>query len=290
MRERDTYPAGVPCWLDTAQPDPKGATEFYGGLFGWSFADQMPDGSPTSYFVATLRDLPVAGVGGQPEGTPDGPATWSHYVAVESADQAAAKAKNAGGSVIMEPFDVLDAGRMAVLADPEGASFCVWEAKDLPGAVLVNEYGTWNFSELNTRDLDGAAQFYGAVFGWERSGFEMNGMEFSMFRMPGYGEFLEQRNPGLRDEMAEQSAPEGFEDAVTWIIPMDQNQVPADVPPHWSVTFAVEDADESAKRAGELGGTVVAGPMDAGPTRMAIITDPAGATFSITRYYPSNER
>jgi predicted enzyme related to lactoylglutathione lyase len=289
MRERDRYPAGVPCWIDTNQPDPKPATEFYGGLFGWSFTDQGPEAGP-SYFIGTIDDLAVAGVGHQPEGAPEGPAWWNQYVAVESADDAAAKVKGAGGEVKMEPFDIPDAGRMSVLADPEGATFCVWEAKGMPGAALVNEYGTFNFSELNTRDVDSAAKFYADAFGWEMSSFEADGAQFQMFRLPGYGEHLEQRNPGFIESMAEQDAPEGFADVVAAILPMDQTGMPAEVPPHWSITFSVEDADASAEKAGELGGAVVAGPMDAGPTRRATVTDPAGAAFGISRYYSPGER
>ena len=132
---------------------------FYSGLFGWEFEDRMPADSPGRYFVAQLRGRDVAAVGSQPEGLPATP-VWNTYVWVDSADEATTKAKDAGGRVLVEPFDVLDAGRMAMLADPEGAAFCVWQAKEHKGAQLVNEPGTWNFSELNTRDPDGAEDFY----------------------------------------------------------------------------------------------------------------------------------
>jgi len=282
MFERDQYPAGVPCWVDTDQPDPDAAVEFYGGLFGWEFDGGMPDDAPVKYFVAQLRGKDVAGVGGRPDDAPQTPVAWNNYVAVESADDATGKVEDHGGSVVMEPFDVLDAGRMAVFADPEGAVFCVWEAKTSPGAVLVNEPGTWNFSELNTRDPDGAKRFYGAVFGWESSSFSIEGAEFSMFRMPGYGDFLARRVPGLRDDLTGQGAPEGFEDAVAWIVPVSDEAVP----PHWSITFAVDDADAVAARAAELGGTIAVEPFDAGPTRTAVVSDPQGATFSISKYTP----
>lgn len=174
MLERDGYPPGVPCWVDTGQPDPEAAVAFYGDLFGWEFEDRTPAGSPQRYFVAQLRGRDVAGVGSQPEGAPSTP-VWNTYIWVESADHAVAKVKDAGGSVLMEPFDVSDAGRMGVFADPSGAVFCVWQAKEGKGAQLVNEPGTWNFSELNTRDPEGAKAFYGAVFGWEAGSLDTDG-------------------------------------------------------------------------------------------------------------------
>ena len=119
MLERDGYLPGVPCWVDTAQPDPEAAVAFYGGLFGWDLEDVMPPGSPGQYFMARLRGGAVAAIGSQPQGAPP-MAVWNTYIWVESADEAAAKVRAAGGRVVAEPFDVLDAGRMAVVTDPEG--------------------------------------------------------------------------------------------------------------------------------------------------------------------------
>ena len=285
MIERDGYPAGVPCWIDTAQPDPDAAADFYSGLFGWEFEDRMPPDSPGKYLVATLRGRDVAAVGSQQEGAPPMP-VWNTYVWVDSADDAAAKAIEAGGSVLAEPFEIPGAGRMAVLADREGAAFCVWQAKGHMGATLVNEPNTWNFSEINTRDIDAAKAYYGELFGWSASEFDMEGMHFGMFGQPGYGEFLAQRDPELRERLSGDGAPEGFEDAVTWLVPMSSEQFPAEVPPHWSVTFAIDDADAIAKRAAELGGEVVVPPFVAGPTRTVVLKDPQGATFSASKYQP----
>ena len=165
MQERESYPPGVPCWLDTMQPDPDAAKEFYGGLFGWEFDDRAPQGSPGPYYVARLHGLDVAAIGGPSEAGAS--PFWNTYTAVESADRAAARVREAGGNVISEPMDVPDAGRMAVFADAQGAVFSVWEAGAFIGAQVVNEPGTWNFSELNTRDPKAAASFYKAVFGWD---------------------------------------------------------------------------------------------------------------------------
>jgi uncharacterized protein len=285
MLERDGYPAGVPCWVDTAQPDPEAAVGFYSGLFGWEFEDRMPAGSPGRYFVARIRGRDVAAVGSQPEGM-QGPPAWNMYVWVDSADEAAATAKDAGGSVLMEPFDVGEAGRMAVLADPEGAAFCVWEAKGHRGAQLVNEHATWNFNELNTRDPGGAQTFYRAMFGWAATTLVTGDGGFTMWRRPGYGDFLAERDPGLRERLASDGAPEGFEDAVAWLVRMTADQFPDDTPSHWSTTFAVDDADEIAERAAELGGTVLAPPFDAPWVRMTVIRDPQGATFTASKYVP----
>src|SRR4051794_36880009 len=237
MLERDGYLPGVPCWIDTSQPDPEAAVAFYSDLFGWEFENVMPPDAPGRYFVARLRGGDVAAVGSQPEGAPPA-AVWNTYIWVESADDAAAKVVDAGGRVVMAPFDVMDAGRMAVLADPEGAAFCVWQAKQHRGARIVNEPGSLNFNGLNTRDAERAKSFYGAVFGWQMLDLGGGG---AMWRLPGYGEFLERSDPGLRERIAEAGAPDGFADVVATLTPIGDEQ--PDVPAHWSVTFAVDDAD-----------------------------------------------
>jgi predicted enzyme related to lactoylglutathione lyase len=210
-------------------------------------------------------------------------ATWNTYIWVDSADEAAAKAKDAGGTVLSEPFDVMDAGRMAVLADPEGAAISVWQAKDHRGARIVNEAGSLNFNGLNTRDVEGAKAFYGSVFGWTTLVLE-GGAE--MWTLPGYGDHLEERNPGLRKQVAESGGPAGFEDVVASIVPLAGDQ--PDVPAHWSVTFAVDDADAIAAKAKELGGKVIVPPFDAPWVRMAVLADPAGATFIASKFVPEN--
>lgn len=283
MFERDGYPPGVPCWVDTLQPDPEAALAFYGGLFGWEFQEATPPGAPQQYFIAKLRGADVAGVGSQPDAMPGTP-VWSTYMGVESADQAAVKVAGEGGTVVMGPVDVGPAGRMGVVADPAGATFCVWQAGDRRGAQLVNEPGSWNFSELNTRDPRGAKAFYGAVFGWETGESAMEGGDF--WRRPGYAEFLERSDPDLRKRHADVGAPEGFEDAVAWLLPMTSERFGEDTPSHWSTTFAVDDADAVADRATELGGKVLVAPMDAPWVRLAVLSDPQGAVFTASRFTP----
>jgi predicted enzyme related to lactoylglutathione lyase len=282
MPQRDRYLPGVPCWIDTSQPDPEAAVDFYAGLFGWEFESVMPPGAPTKYFMGRLRGLDVAAVSSLPE--PASPrAMWDTYIAVESADQTAAEVREAGGGVVKEPFDVPNAGRMAVLTDPEGAVFCIWQAREFKGARVVNEPGSVNFNDLHTRDVDGAREFYGAVLGWQT--LELGG-GFEAWTLPGYGDHLQQDDPDLRKRLAEFGGPTGFEDVVASIAPIADDQ--PDVPAHWGVTFAVDDADAVAAKAEELGGTLVVPPFDAPWVRMTVVTDPQGATFVASKFVPEN--
>jgi hypothetical protein len=280
--ERDHYIPGVPCWIDTSQPDPDAAVGFYGGLFGWEFESLMPPGAPAAYHLARLRGLEVAAVSSLPESAPR-KAMWDTYVAVESADEATSKVREAGGGVVKEPFDVPGAGRMAVLTDPEGAVFCVWQARGFKGARVVNEPGSLNFNTLRTRDVDAAKAFYGAVFGWGT--LRLDG-GFEAWTLPGYGDDLERDDPGLRKRVAELGGPKGFEDVVASVVPIADDE--PDIPAHWGVTFAVDDADAVARKAEELGGTVVVPPLDAPWVRMTVIADPQGATFVASKFVPEN--
>jgi predicted enzyme related to lactoylglutathione lyase len=282
MLERDGYLPGVPCWVDTSQPDPEAAVAFYRGVFGWDLEDTMPPGSPGQYFIARVDGRDVAAVGSQPEGAPPA-ATWNTYVWVQSADEAAAKVRAAGGRVLTDPFDVADAGRMAVFTDPEGAAFCVWQANRHKGAQLVNAPGSLNFNTLSTRERDRAKSFYGTVFGWET--LELGGGA-EMWRLTGYGDYLQRGDPEMRERTAQSGAPAGFEDVVAALNPLGDDE--PDVPANWSVTFAVEDADATAAKAEELGGRVIAPPFDAPWVRMTVIADPQGATFTASKFVPEN--
>ncbi|HEY1507656.1 MAG TPA: VOC family protein [Solirubrobacteraceae bacterium] len=283
MAERDGYIPGVPCWIDTSHPDPDAASAFYGELFGWTFEDAMPPGSDSKYFTARLRDGDVAGIGAVAPGAPP-MALWNTYVWVDSTDDTASKVVDAGGKTLVEPFDVMDAGRMAVFADPEGAAFCVWQAKQHKGARIVNEAGALNFNGLHTRDAAAAKSFYGAVFGWDTLTLD-GGAE--MWTLPGYGDYLERLTPGLRKMVAEVGAPDRFVDVVASINPISDGET--DTPAHWSVTFAVDDADAIAQRAAELGGRVLAKPFDAPWVRTTVLADPQGATFIASKFVPENQ-
>ncbi len=281
MPERDGYIPGVPCWIDTTQPDPTAAVGFYGGLFGWELEDGMPEGSGSHYFIGRIRGGDAAAIS-SPMGDAPPMAVWNTYIWVDDADVAAKAAAGAGGAVLAEPFDVMDAGRMAVIADPEGAVFCVWQAKEHKGAQVVNEHGALNFNGLATRDVEGAKRFYGAVFGWNVLSLPGG----PMWTLPGYGDHLEESSPGLREQMAQMGAPDGFIDVVASLNPIAADD--ADTTPHWSVTFGVDDVEATAAKAAELGGEVLLGPVDAPWTRMAVIRDPQGATFVASQFVPEN--
>jgi predicted enzyme related to lactoylglutathione lyase len=261
MSERDEYPPGVPCWVDTLQPDPDAAVRFYGDLMGWTFAGpgEMPGEPAGRYFVARFRGRDVAGVGSQP--VRGAPVVWSTYVSVASADDTAKKVESAGGKVLAKPFDVPPAGRDAVFADPAGAVFGAWEPRDRKGAQYVTEPGGWSMSILNPPDTKGAKVFYGAVFGWNTESMDMNGQELTLWRLPGYvGGEPEQPVP--RDVVAVMMAGGG--------------------PPNWAVDFRVPDADAAVEKAKSLRARVLAPPFDIPRFRQAVLADPQGAVFSVS--------
>jgi predicted enzyme related to lactoylglutathione lyase len=249
------------------------AADFYGQLFGWEIKDVMPPDSPGTYLIGQIRGGDVAAVSSIPDGAPP-IATWNTYIDVADTDATAARVKDSGGAVLMDPFDVMAAGRMAVFADPEGAVFMVWQAKEQIGAQVVNEHGALNFNTLHTRDADAAKAFYNAVFGWTVLALPSG----DMWTLPGYGDHLELSTPGLREMVAQSGAPADFVDVVAPVLPIGDDL--PDLPAHWSVTFGVDDADAIAARATELGGTVVVPPTDAPWVRMTVISDPAGANSS----------
>jgi uncharacterized protein len=259
MSERDAYENGTPSWADHSSSDPEAAARFYSGLFGWETEDVMPPDAGSHYFMARVRGRDVAAISSQMN---PGPVVWTTYIAVDDADATAAKVGDAGGQVFAEPFDVFDSGRMAVLADNSGAPFSIWQARRHIGAGLVNEPGTMCWNELLTRDADGAKRFYGAVFGWRTSAMPFEGGEYTLWHLPGEGE---------------------PEPAVGGMMPMVGEQWPTDLPPHWSVYFAVEDTDSTCSRSESLGGRVAVPPFDSSVGRIAALNDPMGAAFSVIK-------
>jgi predicted enzyme related to lactoylglutathione lyase len=245
---REGFPPGVPCWVDTAHRDRDAALAFYGDVFGWSFDNRMASGAE-AYDVAHVGGRDVAAVWSGPDVPVE--AAWNTYVCVESADVAVDKVKGAGGALGFGPA-ANDAGTMAVFTDPAGAPFRIWQPGTHSGAELVNEPGTWNWSILHTPDPAQAAAFYGEVFGWE---VDLADGAPSLVRLPGYADFLERFDPGLRQRHADYGAPEGFSDAVGWIV-ADEG------PPCWKVTFSVADADVVATIAERAGGSVATPPHD----------------------------
>jgi predicted enzyme related to lactoylglutathione lyase len=253
MPERTSYPNGVPSWVDLASPDVDGSVAFYSGLFGWDYAPAGPPEETGGYGMFTLRDKLVAGIG--PLQNPTQPPVWSTYIAVDDADATAAKATDAGGQVAMPPMDVMDAGRMAFLIDPVGAFVGLWQAGRHTGAQLVNEPGALGWNELVCREPKKASAFYASVFGWEPAVVHMSGHDYTVLNLDGK--------------------------AIGGLMTMT-DQWPEGIPSHWMAYFVVADADSSALRAQELGGTVAVGPTDvAGAGRIVMISDPSETMFSI---------
>jgi len=248
----DRYEPGVPCWVDLGTPDIDKSLAYYTQLFGWTVDDQGEEAG--HYHIASAAGLPVAGIG--PLMSP-GPARWTNYVSVTSADDTVAKVEGAGGTVLMGPMDVMDVGRMAIVADPAGAAIGIWQPGNFQGAQLVNEPGAFVWSQLMSTDIDRATSFYTEVFGWEASeDTENGGTAFSVAGKPVSG------------GMAMPS------------------EVPAGTPSYWDVYFSVADADETAARVKELGGQILMGPQDIAAGRIAATMDPTGAMVGIAATTP----
>jgi predicted enzyme related to lactoylglutathione lyase len=255
MGERTSYTPGSFSWVDLTTTDPESAKTFYESLFGWTHED-VPTGNGGVYTMFSLKGKSVAAVSGQMEQEREQgiPPHWNNYVTVEDVDASAAKASKLGGTVMMEPFDVMDVGRMAVIADPTGAVFMLWQPKTNIGAGIVNEPGSLTWNELGTKDTAKAKQFYSSLFGWDSEDFD-NGA-YTVVRVG------DRSNGGIRP----------------------QTEQEANIPPNWLPYFAVESADESAAKASELGGTALVPPMDvpvADDSRIAVIADPQGAVFGL---------
>ena len=250
MGERSSYVPGTFCAVDLASSDFDGSKAFYTQLFGWE-AQEMPPGHEDMIYVPfTLRDRMVAGMFERQ--VEEMPPAWASYVAVQDADVAAARVTELGGTVLREPEEVGEAGRMAVVADPAGAAFALWQARGFPGAGRVNEVGTFSLNQLNTSDPEGAKRFYGDLFGWRT--------EFVGTDEQDYWGFYngENMNGGMMP------LPDG-----------DPS------PPHWLVYFTSADLEASVEKIGQLGGNVVVPPMPAGPGRIAVAQDPQGAFFAL---------
>jgi predicted enzyme related to lactoylglutathione lyase len=263
------YVQGTPNWVDLQTTDQSAAKEFYASLLGWSYDDNPMPGGGGVYSMATLNGETVAAIAPMPPGAPEGmPPMWNTYIAVDDVDATAEKVAPAGGQVLMPAFDVGDAGRMAFVADPTGAVAALWQANRHIGASLVNEPGALFWNELITDKPDAALAFYEAVLGVTHSSVEMApGQTYHMLKVGGHdvGGCMEPPVP--------------------------------DVPNHWRVYFAVDDADATAAKAAAEGGQVAVEPFDvpwarlvgrggASVGRSAVLADPQGAAFSVVTLPP----
>jgi uncharacterized protein len=254
MPEKTTHAPGTFCWIDLGTPDQDAAGEFYGALFGWTLKADENAEQTGGYRTAQLDGKAIGGVMKlMMEGQPP---AWLSYVCVEDADATVAKAREAGAQVFAEPMSVLDYGRMAVLADPTGAAFGIWQPGIHTGTDLVSEPNAMSWSELGTRDPETAKRFYADVFGWAYEEKEYEGT--GAYTAIALGD---KTVGGLLD--------------IT-------DRVPAEVPAHWLVYFAVEDADATIAEAKQRGGEIPAGPFDIPEVgRIAVVKDPWGAFFAV---------
>jgi predicted enzyme related to lactoylglutathione lyase len=257
MPEFTNHVPGTFCYAELASTDPAASGEFYMDLFGWSRNDQDL-GEFGTYTQFQLDGHTVAAQYRMPAEQRDAgvPANWGQYVSVEDADAAAARAGELGGSLVMGPLDVMEHGRMAVLADPAGAVFCLWQTKANCGATLKDEPGAMCWNELMTRDTAQARDFYGGLFGWE-------GADMDLGEQGTYTSFSV-----------------GGKVPAAGMMALTEEMGP--VPPHWMVYFRVADCRESNARAGDLGAETLVAPTGIpGMGVFAVLKDPVGSVFGI---------
>jgi predicted enzyme related to lactoylglutathione lyase len=251
MPEISEFQHGLPSWADLTTKDADESARFYAELFGWETQEGAGDREQTGGYRMFIKDgKQVAGL----MQTEDQPPSWNTYISVSDADEVAQRAKDAGGRLLVEPMDVLDQGRMAFFSDPTGAALGVWQAKAHTGAEIVSEPGATAWHQLNTREPEKASDFYRAVFDWDNERVDTGGADYWEWRLDG-------TSVGGMFRMGE--------------------DFPDDLPPHWIVYFAVEDADAATEKARERGAQVRAEPFDNEAGRFAILTDPHGAAFAV---------
>jgi predicted enzyme related to lactoylglutathione lyase len=253
MGERTSHRPGTFSWTDLSTTDEEAAKGFYSDLFGWQ-AEDMPVGEGITYTMMRIDGKDVAAVSRMRDDQREQgmPPFWTSYVTVEDADAVAARVTELGGTVMAEPFDVFDSGRMAVVHDPQGAVFALWQPRESIGAQLVNAPGALTLNQLNTSDPEAAKGFYSDLFGWEIELLAETDQPYWGIRNQGA------LNGGMMD------LPPGGE-----------------APPHWLVYFATEDLDGTTRRIEEKGGGVVVAPMPVPAGRIAVVRDPQGAYFAL---------
>ena len=255
MTNIDKHPAGSFCWIELATTDQTAAKNFYGSIFGWSPNDNpMGPGEVYTIFQLDGRDAAAGYTLRADQVAQHVPPHWMPYISVENTDASAAKVPQLGGKVIVPPFDVMDAGRMAVIADPAGAYFCLWQANRSKGIGIANVHGTLCWDDLSTPDSKGAEAFYSGLFGWQF----------------------------IRDEK-DSSGYLHIKNGEHFIggVPPAAHRQPG-VPPHWLAYFQVDDVDATANKAKEMGAILFLPPMSMeGVGRMSVIADPQGAVFAI---------
>jgi predicted enzyme related to lactoylglutathione lyase len=253
MTTVEHYLPGTPAWVDMVAADRNAATAFYGGLLGWDFT--LTDSDPAAYAIATIGGRSVAGISGPVPEQDTGPVAWTVYIATDDADATAARVRGAEGSVLLEPADIDDSGRMFIAADPAGGVFAGWQPRELIGAQVVDEPGALTWNELYSRNAAAARDFYANVFGYR-------------YEQIGDGETFDYTTVIVGGR------------GVAGIMQMDAT-FPAELPSYWLTYFAVDDVDKTAAHAQELGGTLTRQPGDSPYGRLAGIQDPQGGRFMV---------
>lgn len=241
-------PPGTPCWVDLGIPDVERARSFYGALFGWTFETGPPETG--DYTMCMLNGRPVAAL----MTNPDEAATsfwWNLYLSSDDVDGTGKRIVDAHGRLVVEPTDVMDAGRMAVAVDPTGAPFGLWEGRAHVGAATVNEPGSMVWNELRTPRPELARQFYTDVFDYTLEPLADSTIDYTVLRRPD-GHMI----GGVHGEPGST--------------------------PLWLTYFAVDDTDAAVRRVIEAGGECVTGPWDSPYGRMAAVRDPFGAEFRLS--------
>jgi uncharacterized protein len=257
MQEATEFKPGTFCWVELATSDGDAAKSFYTQLFGWDYVDN-PIGPGMVYTMLKLNGQDVGALYKlMPDQEAQGvPPNWLSYISVANADESAEKAKAAGGTLLKEPFDVMNHGRMAVIQDPAGAVFALWQPKDHQGAAIYNVPNSFTWNELMTTDTKKAGDFYSSTFGWTRDVQNFGPLEYTMFNNG------DRPNGGMLQITPEMGP----------------------IPPNWLVYFAVDDCDAKAQKAAELGGQIMKPADDIpGVGRFAILIDPQGAAFAIIK-------
>ncbi len=251
MGERNEYSPGTFCWSELATSDQDAAKAFYSRLLGWQ-ADDRPVGDGAYYSMQLIDGKPVAAIAAQPRQQRDAgvPPLWNSYISVQDADAVAERAEELGAAVHAPPFDVMTAGRMAVIQDPQGAYFMLWQPHEHVGAGLVNAPGALVWNELQSPDVEASAAFYGDLFGWSIE--QAEGMQDVYLTIKNGVA----NNGGIRD-----------------LTPPS--------PPNWLTYFGVDDIDQALAMVAELGGYNLAGPIDIEIAKLAVVADPQGAVFAL---------
>jgi uncharacterized protein len=250
------WPEGTPCWVDLAVSDIPKAIGFYSGAFGWEIQEGGEEVG--GYAMAWLDGKTVAGIGPK-MGSPESPTFWTVYLATDDADATTARIKGAGGHMLMEPMDVMDAGRMALATDITGAVFGIWQAREHIGVGLANAPGALTWNEHFSRDFEGAKAFYAAVFGYEYGDMSGDGFSYATLLLGGH----------------EVGGIGGY-----------PTETPVGHPAAWSTYFGTADTDSQAANVTNQGGTVVQPPRDSPYGRIAEVADNQGATFSVISVAP----